>query len=156
MSSSPLLSPTYPSQTPIKLCSRPDEENREARLSVKCMQIKINTWLRRYQWPAMTVLFPSSTRRVSLDNEESNTFPSISLPWKQKVFKWISQVYYTGLVVPSHWHIWLLIMSGHVSSSQSLTGWTGVLPRCWELWLLTCCTAPSSPRESQAIFSHGR
>lgn len=35
--------------------------------------------------PAMTVLFPSSTRSVSLDNEESNTFPSISLPWKQNI-----------------------------------------------------------------------
>lgn len=34
--------------------------------------------------PAMTVLFPSSTARGSLDSDESITFPSISLPWSVK------------------------------------------------------------------------
>lgn len=34
--------------------------------------------------PAITVLFPSSTTRGSRDRDESITFPSISLPWKQE------------------------------------------------------------------------
>lgn len=84
--------PTHPSQTPIKLCSRPDEEITQKQthshnhLSANNSNNNGKMGLALIQdckWPAITVLFPSSTRSVSLDKEESNTFPSISLPCKQ-------------------------------------------------------------------------
>lgn len=90
----------------------------------------------------MTVLFPSSTRSVSLDKDESNTLPSISLPWKQKAKanKTLNTArarlwFHAGMFKPS-------------DMVQCRTGRTGMLSH-WERGLLTCCAAPSSPRRTK-------
>lgn len=89
--------PTYPSQTPIKLCSRPDEETNTVSAVSKLAQerqlTKITSRPKSHRFretdrfsylPGMTVLFPSTTTRGFMDNEESITFPSISLPQTTK------------------------------------------------------------------------